>query len=173
MLLHKISFMGIPKNYKQIDNILSRSAQPQKGDFMWLKKQGVTDIVDFKTTVEDKLLPFNEQEIAEKLGIKYHKIKTITPLPNENKVNEFLNLVKSVGENHGKVHIHCLKGSDRTGMYSFIYKSLNNEGDVDSNVKEWLEMGHNTKVFPNFIINWAKEFVQKMKDSQSEKKCIN
>ena len=53
-------------------------------------------------------------------------------------------------------------------MYSFIYKSLNDEGDVDSNVKEWLDMGHNTKVFPSFIIKWAKEFVQKMKNSKSE-----
>ena len=38
----KISFSGIPKKYIKIDNFVSRSAQPQKDDFVWLKEQGIT-----------------------------------------------------------------------------------------------------------------------------------
>ena len=51
MRINTISFKGMPSNYFKIDSILSRSAQPMANDFAWLKEQGVTDIVNFRTMV--------------------------------------------------------------------------------------------------------------------------
>ena len=38
-----------PNNYKRIDELVSRSAMPNtEKNMKWLKKQGVTDIVNFR-----------------------------------------------------------------------------------------------------------------------------
>ena len=47
--LSQVNFFGKPENYKVIDKYLSRSAQPQKEDFKWLREQGVTDLFNFRT----------------------------------------------------------------------------------------------------------------------------
>ncbi len=164
MLIQKISFSGMPDIYQRVDNVLSRSAQPKKEDFEWLKEQGVTDIIDLKAFPEDKLISFNEQETVEKLGMKYHRIRTITPLPSERKVDTFLALLKSIGDKNGKAHVHCFKGVDRTGMYTFIYKTLNKNGNLDSNKQEWIDMGHNKGIFP-FLIGWATKFINSKNNS--------
>lgn len=39
MRIYNISFTGMPENYAKIDSFLSRSAQPQKEDFKFLKSQ--------------------------------------------------------------------------------------------------------------------------------------
>ena len=64
----KISFSGIPKKYIKIDNFVSRSAQPQKDDFAWLKEQGITDVINFRTR-PNYGIDFNEEKEVKKLGI--------------------------------------------------------------------------------------------------------
>lgn len=147
-------FRGKPNNYAKIDDVVSRSAQPREEDFIWLKNQGVTDIINFRTMV-DPAQDFDEKTVVEKLGMKYHNIPTITPKPNEEGVNGFLSLVDSIISRGGKAHIHCKAGADRTGMYAFIYKGVKGLGSIIDNEKEWLAFGHNHERFPN-LINWAK-----------------
>ena len=154
-------FKGQPHNYVKINEFVSRSAQPQKEDFSWLKSQGVTDIINFRTMYEPKL-NFDEKFVVKNYGMNYHNIPTNTSKPNEEKVNSFLKLVDDIVNKGGKVHIHCKAGADRTGMYAFIYKSIKNIGTVLENEKEWLLHGHNVKIFPN-LIGWAKDFVKKQK----------
>lgn len=149
-------FKGKPNNYAKIDNVISRSAQPQKDDFLWLKNEGVTDIINFRTMVEPAQ-NFDEKTVVEGLGMKYHNIPSITSKPNEEKVGQFLNLVENIKSNGGKAHIHCKAGADRTGMYAFIYKNIKGIGTICENEKEWLNFGHNTKKFPD-LISWAKKF---------------
>lgn len=149
-------FRGKPENYAKIDNVVSRSAQPKKEDFLWLKNEGVTDIINFRTMV-DPAQNFDEKTVVESLGMKYHNIPSITSKPNEEKVGQFLNLVENIKSNGGKAHIHCKAGADRTGMYAFIYKKIKGIGSICENEKEWLNFGHNTKKFPD-LISWAKGF---------------
>ncbi len=47
----KISFRGQPNNFHIIDRNVLRSAQPAAEDFAWLKEQGVTDIINFRTFI--------------------------------------------------------------------------------------------------------------------------
>lgn len=159
--LLKISpiFRGQPQNYAKIDNVISRSAQPEKEGFAWLKNEGITDIINFRTMFESAQ-NFDEKTVVEDLGMRYHNIPSITPKPNEEKIAKFLDIVEGVKEKGGKVHIHCKAGADRTGMYSFIYKGLNGIGTIAENVQEWIALGHNTKRFPD-LINWTKEFISR------------
>lgn len=158
MKIQSITFKGMPNNYSQIDKTVSRSAQPMAEDFVWLKEQGVTDIVNFRTMVVSGV-EFDEKTAVESLGMNYHNISSITAKPEEKNIEDFLELTKKVKEKQGKLHIHCKAGADRTGMYSFIYKALNNIGTLAENEKEWISKGHNIERYPD-LRNWAKRFIK-------------
>ena len=158
-MLNAISFNGKPDNYKKIDNTVSRSAQPKAEDFKWLKEQGVTDIINFRTMYVSGL-DFDEKSLVEQNGMKYHNSPSHTKTPNEQNIGKFLDIVDNVQKQGGKVHIHCKAGADRTGMYSWIYKQTHNLGSMKSNEKEMLEMGHHYNLYPN-LINWIKNFLTK------------
>ena len=161
MKISSIPFQGKPENYAEIDNFVSRSAQPMKEDFVWLKENGVTDVINFRTMVVAGL-DFDEKSIVESLGMNYHNIPSITKEPKEQNIIDFLNLINTVKNNNGKAHIHCMAGADRTGMYAFIYKTLNGLGTISDNIAEWIKRGHDTKLYPNLIAR-AKEFAEKLK----------
>ena len=158
--LSQISFCGKPQNYAVIDKYLSRSAQPQKEDFKWLKEQGVTDVFNFRTMFITEL-NFDEKTVVEEQGMKYHNIPSYTRHPNENNIENFLQIIDKIKSEGGKAHIHCKAGADRTGMYAFIYKMLNNLGNLASNKAEWLRFGHHDKIYPD-LIPWTEKFVSEM-----------
>ena len=160
MKVNSISFSGRPNNYKKIDNFVSRSAQPEISDYSWLKQHGVTDIVNFRTNYykfEHEL----EKQIVENLGMKYHQIESITSQPNESNIKKFIDIVNKAKKENGKIHIHCKAGADRTGMYSYIYESLNNISTQGNRIKEWITMGHNTKRFPD-LLGWTVDYVNNL-----------
>lgn len=164
MKIKKIStfnFKAKPDNYALVDKYISRSAQPSKDDFVWLRSQGVTDIINFRTMTAENI-DFNEEDEVKKAGMIYHNIPSVTRDPKEENIKEFLNLVESIKSQNGKAHIHCKAGADRTGMYAFIYKALMNIGTTAENEKEWIEKGHNIKLYPN-LRNWAKNFIKTLK----------
>ena len=158
MRIQPIAFKGMPSNYSKIDETVSRSAQPMAEDFVWLKKQGVTDVVNFRTMVVSGV-EFDEKKAVEGLGMKYHNISSITAKPEERNIEEFLELAQKVKEKNGKLHIHCKAGADRTGMYAFIYKAIKNIGNLLENEKEWIARGHNIERYPD-LRNWAKDFIK-------------
>ncbi len=157
--IQKISFNGKPNNYAKIDETVSRSAQPQKEDFTWLKEQGVTDVFNFRT-MHVSGVDFDEKAEVERLGMKYHNIPSYTRQPKEENIDTFLREIDEVKTKGGKAHIHCKAGADRTGMYAFIYKAKENISNTVDNVKEWLAHGHNKKLYPN-LENWTRQFINK------------
>lgn len=160
--MQRIYFTGKPLNYAQINENLSRSAQPAKDDFKWLKSHGVTDIINFRTMYITSL-DFDEKNVVESLGMKYHNIPTHTTKPNDTQVKTFLNLVDKITAQNGKAHIHCKAGADRTGMYSFIYKMMKNIGSSSENIKEWIRLGLHQDRYPS-LISWAQDCVKRLKN---------
>lgn len=155
-----INFSGKPKNYAILDNYVSRSAQPQKEDFLWLKEQGVTDIFNFRTMYSPDI-DFDEELTVKKIGLKYHSIPSVTSKPSEENIDLFLKEIDDVKNKGGKAHIHCKAGADRTGMYAFIYKMKNGIGNLSSNISEWFEHGHNNKRYPD-LVKWTTNFIKKL-----------
>ncbi len=156
-----ISFRGMPPNYQKIDNTVSRSAQPEKEDFSWLKDQGVTDVVNFRTMGKSGL-DYDEKAVVEKDGMIYHNIKSVTKYPTEENVGQFLDVIEGVKQKGGKVHIHCKAGADRTGMYSYIYERMNNLKDETSGKQEWFNRGYHFNIYPK-LMEWADKFLQRHK----------
>ena len=160
MKIASISFKGKPDNYSKVDKYLSRSAQPKKEDFMWLKEQGVTDVFNFRTMYVPAV-NFDEKEVVENLGMKYHNIPSITSAPSEENVDVFLKEVDEIIESGGKAHIHCKAGADRTGMYAYIYKSIKGIGENIENQLEMVKMGHNSKLYPD-LLPWTNNLIKKI-----------
>lgn len=149
-----------PHNYKVIDELVSRSAMPtSEKNIKWLKKQGITDIINFRAS-GSLYYGGTERAAAEKYGITYHHIPTDVEHPQEEQVGQFLNIVDNVEKNGGKVHIHCRVGSDRTGMYSWIYKQTHGIGSMRENEYEMHIMGHDCVGLPS-LINWVKDYLYK------------
>lgn len=149
-----------PENYKKIDELVSRSAMPTSAkNIKWLKKQGVTDIINFRLS-GSLAKGGREREIAEKYGMRYHHIPTDIKHPSEKQVGQFLDIVDGVEKEGGKVHIHCRIGADRTGMYSWIYKQKHGIGEMAENEKEMHSLGHNNLELPS-LINWVKDYLYK------------
>lgn len=156
-----------PFNYRKEDNFVSRSAQPQASNLIWLKTEGVTDIFNLRTMVVPKL-NFNEETEVKNLGMNYHNYPiTEDFLNNENIKNltnffgKLFNDMAELIESGKNLHIHCKAGADRTGSVCFIYKTLNGIDSVQNNEKEMLEMGHNQRIYPN-VINMLKKVCQNL-----------
>ena len=162
MNIKSITFTGMPSNYSVINKTVSRSAQPLKNDFAWLKSQGVTDVINFRT-MHVKAVDFDEQEVVEKLGMKYHNIPSITMYPKEESVRTFLDIMEGIEKSGGKAHIHCKAGADRTGMYAYIYKSIKDIGNKLENQIEMIAMGHNQKLYPD-LLPWTDSLINKLKN---------
>ena len=160
MRISQITFTAMPRNYAVIDDVVSRSAQPEKEDFVWLKNQGVTDIFNFRTMWKPNI-NFDERNEVEALGMKYHNIPTISAKPDEKNVDKFLREIEEVKAKGGKAHIHCKAGADRTGMYSYVYKAINGLGSDKFNQDEMIRFGHDTKKYPT-LIDWTANLINKL-----------
>lgn len=157
----QITFTGIPPKYDRIDKFISRSGQPAQEDFSWLKEQGVTDIINFRRNKTMKL-NFNEHEVVNSLGMKYHSIPSASISPKEKNIFKFLKLTEKIKNRSGRIHIHCMEGVDRTGLYSFIYKEFNNIDTTKNNIVEWIRKGLHLERYPT-LISWAMNFIKKNK----------
>lgn len=156
------NFKAQPPNYEKIDNFMSRSAQPEPNDFIWLKEQGVTDIINFRTYSSDRKY-FDEEVVAKSCGIKYHSLPSNSLYPEESKVFDFLEMIRKIALNkNNKVHIHCMHGADRTGLYAFIYKSLKGIGTIQENKADWIRHGLNQEKYPN-LMDWGIKMLDKLK----------
>ncbi len=157
-----LSIFFKPKNYGQIDKYLSRSAQPQSENaFRWLKKHGVTDVINLRTMGKPDIY-FDEEAVVKELGMTYHHIPSVTKYPQKENIGKFLDIMEGVKEQGGKAHIHCKEGSDRTGMFSYIYERLNNIGSEKDSLKKLTEHQWHKDRYP-YLNEWADVFVSMFK----------
>jgi len=155
-----IVFAKRPQNYKVVDNFISRSAMPtSEKNMKWLKKHGVTDIINLRISGSMNRKEM-EREAAEKYGIRYHHLPTDANNPDERMVGRFLDIVDNVENKGGKIHIHCRYGSDRTGMYAWIYKQKHGIGEMAENEREMFALGHERVEVP-MLVNWVKDYLYK------------
>ena len=152
-------FNKYPDKFSRIDHNVLRSAQPESNEIEFLKnKEGLTDIINFRK-LNKADLKFNEAELARELNINYYHIPTITKNPTKENVIKYLDVMGKIKEKNGKVLLHCHAGVDRTGLYSLLYKVVNNIDNFEDAFKEMHNMGFRYKKYPN-MINLAKSFLK-------------
>lgn len=151
-----------PYNYQEVDNFMSRSAQPTQCNIDWLKDNKVTDIINFRRDNERFPLEFDECKYVESKGMTYHNIPSYTNYPEDKNLGKFLDIVEGVKKKGGKVHIHCREGADRTGMYAYIYERLHNLVPQHKAFKNFIDGGWHNFDHPH-LAKAAETFVQKIK----------
>jgi protein-tyrosine phosphatase len=103
-------------NLHVIDGIVLSGSQPTERGYRYLKKKGVTTIINWRK--EDD----SERRIVEDLGLRYYYIP-ITPAhpPGEEQAEKFLEIIEEVQNKGEKLYHHCLHGVGRCFTMNAAY----------------------------------------------------
>jgi len=119
---------GVPNLFK-VNNMLYRSGQPTKEGMKSLKKMGIKTVVNLCPNSSDK------DEVSS-TGLHIEQVK-MNPWNIEDE--DIIAVLRILGDKRNAPFlIHCLKGSDRTGiicaMYRIIYEGWSKEDALTSMV---------------------------------------
>jgi tyrosine-protein phosphatase SIW14 len=119
-------------NFYRVSPTLYRGEQPTKEGMKNLSKMEIKMIVSLRQYHGDSSL------IGD-LPLKYRRVKFNALNPSDEQVAEFLKLV-SDPENQ-PVFVHCLHGSDRTGMMCAAYRVVFDGWSKSEAIDEWTRGG--------------------------------
>ena len=100
------------ENFHQVDQKIYRSAQPSQKDFQKLEAFGIDNIVNLRQWHDDK------EKLQNTHLIYYHLPLNASKVTYEDLLHAVLILKKA----KGKTVVHCLHGSDRTGVVIAAYR---------------------------------------------------
>ncbi len=103
---------GVPNCYKISDH-LYRGAQPTDEGMKRLEEMGIKTVINLRSIHSDK------KKIRD-TNLVYEKIPMMAFNPKEKHIVRFLELVSN--EEGGPYFVHCLHGSDRTGLLCAAYR---------------------------------------------------
>jgi len=143
---------GLP-NFHQVNDRLSRGAQPSDAGFQRLAKLGVKTIVDLR---EIGPRATAEQRVVESLGMRYINV----PMngfgaPTLEQVARLHAIFDSPAT--GPVFVHCLHGADRTGTVIACYRIAHDHWDnlkalaeAKSDGMSWVE-----RAMQHFVLDFS------------------
>lgn len=134
-------------NFAQISPVLYRGAQPTAEGFKELKKMGIKTVVNLRSMHTDR-------RKIKGCGLRFAHMYCRAWRPRSNDVARFLKLMKDKS-NH-PVFVHCLHGSDRTGMMVAAYRMIEQDWNADDAARETHNFGFH-KIFP-MIQRYLKSF---------------
>lgn len=108
---------------------LSRSGQPDRAGFRWLRLQGVRSVVNLRETADDA----DELRNLGFAGYLHLPIPRGQP-PSSDEVEELLQFVSLV--ENWPVHVHCLLGASRTGTVIALIRLVFFDWTVEEALKE-------------------------------------
>lgn len=134
------------KNFHIVSGTLYRSAQPTAEGMRWLYEQGIKTVINLRHYHSDK------DEIGD-IPLRQFHIVFATMWPEDRDVRRFLEIVHN--KKNWPCLVHCLHGSDRTGMMCAIYRIEARDWNVSNAIKEMCDpkYGHHKyfKHLPAFI----------------------
>lgn len=160
-----ISNLTPPSNYQQIDNYVSRSAQPDRNQFLWLKEEKrITDVINLRSDDYIPELKQRESKFLEKLNINYNNIHLYPGELDEPAIEKIFKVINNIREAKGvrNVLVHCTHGADRTGLISFLYKQIHNLDSFNNCKKEMIVRGFNYQQYPN-LFELAEDYLKRIK----------
>ena len=129
-------------NFHRVSPTLYRGAQPTEEGMKNLSKMGIKMVISLRNFHGDS------SKIGD-LPLKYKRLAFNTLHAEDKEVVEFLKLVSNP-ENQ-PVFVHCLHGSDRTGMMCAAYRVVFEGWTKDQAIDEWTRAG---LVFTVYSITW-------------------
>ena len=114
---------GVEQKFQTVDKYLIRGPRPTVREVFQLKKQGVTQIYDFRHK-SFRGMKFMERIACKLAGIKYIRKPFSFLQGNTPKLLDYEEIAKSVkqnGKSGGKTFFHCNSGKHRTSHMATFY----------------------------------------------------
>ncbi len=114
----------------------AKIADPKKlsKDMEFLKKRGVTDIIDLRCVKHESQQALDdERKAANAKGINWHSMEQVGEIcPTDEHTDKMFDIVKNA---KGKVYLHCYAGRDRTGNMAAMYLAYTQGRNMDEITK--------------------------------------
>jgi tyrosine-protein phosphatase SIW14 len=150
------------KNFRAVTPFLYRGGQPTAKQFEELKAAGVKSILCLRW---NSITLRQERNMASKLGFNLFCLPlSYWVLPTRAEIDRFFSIVDNP-DNH-PIFMHCLHGSDRTGMLTAMYRIARDNWTADQAYREMVACGfHRLSVYH---MKWAVyRFAARFKRTQS------
>jgi tyrosine-protein phosphatase SIW14 len=150
------------KNFRTVTPWLYRGSQPTFKQFEDLKAAGIKTIVCLRW---NSITLHQERAMAAKLGFSLFCLPlSYWVLPTRQEIDRFFSVIDDT-KNH-PVFVHCLHGSDRTGMLIAMYRIARENWTADQAYREMVACGfHRLTVYH---MKWAVyRFAARFKRSQA------
>ncbi len=145
-----IKLLNVPvKNFRAVNSWLYRGGQPNRAQFHILREAGFKSIICLRWN--SYAINF-ERSVASPLGFNLFCIPlSYWVLPTRKEIDRFFSIVDA-SENR-PIYIHCLHGSDRTGMLVAMYRIARENWSADEAYDEMKSCGfHRLSVYH---MKWA------------------
>jgi protein tyrosine/serine phosphatase len=149
-------------NFRAVTPWLYRGGQPTSKQFEELKAAGIKTIICLRW---NSITLHHERAIAAKLGFNLFCLPlSYWVLPTRAEIDRFFSIVDDV-ENH-PIFVHCLHGSDRTGMLTAMYRIARENWTADQAYRDMVACGfHRLTVYH---MKWAVyRFAERLKRAQA------
>jgi tyrosine-protein phosphatase SIW14 len=135
--------IGSLSNSFQVDSVLFRSEQPSKADMKALEVKGFRTVVNLRNVRKD-----NRKARGTNLALVHVPINTWRM-----SYEDVVLSLRAIHVAEKPVMLHCIHGSDRTGVVAAFYRMTAEGWAKDDAIKEFLEggYGYHSGWFPNIL----------------------
>ena len=149
------------RNFRNVTEWLYRGGQPDYNGIKLLKNIGIKTVISLRWN--QKIIS-RERALVEEAGIAFESIRlNYWTFPKEGVVARFLSILDDLAKR--PTFIHCLHGSDRTGLLIAMYRMSRMGWDADAAYKEMRDCGFHRLKMHHF--KWAVyDFARQIKRGQ-------
>lgn len=130
-------------NFFKVDEMLYRAEQPRTKEMVALQQFGIKTILNLRLLKDDK---FEARKTS--LELRHVSVNTL-----KMSYEEILKAIKIIDKSEKPILIHCLHGSDRTGVVVAIYRMVKQDWTKEAAIDEFKHggFGYHEKWFPNLL----------------------
>ena len=106
-------------NFIQLDDRVATSGQPTEAQFSLVRKAGYTTVINLAPKSHENALG-NEDEILERMGIRYIHLPVVFTNPTREDFDRFVDALESCGDD--RIWVHCAANM-RVSAFFFKYRT--------------------------------------------------
>lgn len=141
------------RNFLRVNKEFCTGGQPRVEHLAKLKEEGVTTIINLRPPGEHRAA--EEEEMAEKLGLRYFNIPVVFADPKEEQATEFLRITDD--PKNRPAFIHCA-GAIRVGAFWMIRRVLRDGWTIQAAEEEAKKIGLRESPHLN---EFARKYIEK------------
>ena len=134
-------------NYKKISDKIATAGQPSVEQFSYIKEAGYQVVINLALKDSSNALR-NEKEIVEIEGMQYIHIPVIWENPTEDKLKEFIQVMKINLDK--KVFVHCA-ANKRVSAFVYLYRRSEESIDEEIAKKDLHQIWVPNEIWQQFI----------------------